>query len=278
MSRPHGTCDKYTHEKCRCKRCLEAFREYKDRRRRLITAGKWHPHMDAAPVHAHLRDLMDSGLSLRAAAELSGVPGPTLKSMFYGNPARGRQPSRKVDVETGERILALSPSLDDYPPRAWIDATGTQRRLQALNALGWPMAQIAPHVGLTAQELPRVLRRDRCLASTYRAVKAAYDELWDQQPSRRTREERISVSNTLTHAKKNGWLPPAALDDDLIDLPDAEFQAALERQAAAMDDAELQRCFRAKYVLGDTTPLMLAGAREYDRRRRARKNTKGVAA
>jgi hypothetical protein len=224
LERPHGTRDKYSDEKCRCTPCREAFAAYKDKREKLIAAGEWQPFMDAKPVRAHLHKLMAGGLSLRATAALAGVPKSTLQSMMYGAPGHGRAPSKGIDVDTGQRILALSPTLDDYPPRAWIDATGTQRRLQALAVLGWPMTQIAPHAGMAPTYVQRILRGDRVLASTFRAVRAAYDQLWNQQPSTETRAERISVTKTLAHARKNGWVSPLAWNDDEIDDPKARPQ------------------------------------------------------
>ncbi len=52
-------------------------------------------------------------------------------------------------------------------------------------------------------------------------VAAAYDALWDRPPPQRTPREREEAAAAETHARRRGWAPPLAWDDEEIDLQDA---------------------------------------------------------
>lgn len=90
-----------------------------------------------------------------------------------------------------------------------------------------------------------------------------YDELSMVRP------EGTYAGITRRQAARRGWLPPLAWDDDLLDVPEAELQAELERRVDAMDSVELWRCHEA-WRQGDPTPLMGVAGREYRRRKKER--------
>jgi hypothetical protein len=66
----------------------------------------------------------------------------------------------------------------------WTDPTGTQRRLQALAALGWTLDQIGAHVGCTGSAigLLRVTTQTRILRTTAQRVTDAYKQLGAAPP------------------------------------------------------------------------------------------------
>ena len=47
-----------------------------------------------------------------------------------------------------------------------------------------------------------------------------------------TATARIAAARARSHAAARGWLPPAAWDDDLIDIPDDQLPAELARRVA----------------------------------------------
>lgn len=169
-----------------------------------------------------------------------------------------------------EAILAVEPTLDALPGGTVIDASGTRRRIQALVAIGWSQSKIAARLGWTPANLSALLRRDRTVAATARAVRDLYEELWDQAPPEDTHRDKIAAARARNHATKCGWLPPAAWDDDLIDIPDDQLPAELARRVALMDEDELRRCASAVQK-GERSPLIRAAASEYRRRYKARK-------
>jgi AraC-like DNA-binding protein len=110
--------------------------------------------------------------------------------------------------------------------RGWSDgqmvpAIGIRRRIQALHAIGWSAPEIASRLGVTKQAVRDLCRPSGQLAlpSTRTAVARVYDELWDQKPT----GPRVTV--TKQWARRNGWLPPLAWDDDTIDDPTTEDYA-----------------------------------------------------
>ena len=92
-----------------------------------------------------------------------------------------------------------------------VDATGSRRRIQALQRMGWTGTHIAKAGGLISrQAVGDVLTRDRVRADTARRVAVAFTELaMTPGPSSRTR----------IRAEKAGWVGPMHWDD--IDDPHA---------------------------------------------------------
>lgn len=103
-----------------------------------------------------------------------------------------------------------------------IDPTGTQRRIQALVALGWTYGKIGERLGISSGGVYRmivrygVVRRD--IAERAAAV---YDEMSMTLPPTRTRQEKRDASYARTVARKHGWAPPLAWDniDDPNEIP-----------------------------------------------------------
>lgn len=218
--RPHGVA-KYVHERCRCELCGAAVRAIDRRRYRMIAYGQWQPFVDAEPVRRHVRALMAYGVGWMRIARLVGVPQSTVEKLLYGDPRRGQAPSKRIRPETAERLLALSPSPDLLDSAASVDGTGTRRRLQALVAAGWPQRQLAVRLGIDPSNINRTIRDERVYAGTDRAARALYDDLWNEDPVRHgVRAQSVSLARSC--ARRNGWAPVGAWDDDTIDDPAAE--------------------------------------------------------
>ena len=99
--------------------------------------------------------------------------------------------------------------------QAPVDITGTSRRLRALCAIGWPQAELARRSGLPTCTISHLVRED--IARTSRRNAVLVHDLY----------ERLSMTPGPSdwqreRAKRAGWAPPLAWDDDLIDDPDAE--------------------------------------------------------
>lgn len=267
--RPHGYA-RYKLDGCRCYTCAAAASEYNIRRERAIAYGRWHPFVAAQPVRDHINTLRACGMGLRAIATAAGVDRKRLQAITNGRPERGTPPQQRVRPEIAAAILAVEPTLDVLPGGTVIDASGTRRRIQALVAIGWSQSKIAARLGWTPANLSALLRRDRTIAATARAVRDLYEELWDQAPPEDTHRDKIAAARARNHATKCGWLPPAAWDDDLIDIPDDQLPAELARRVALMDEDELRRCASAVQK-GERSPLIRAAASEYRRRYKARR-------
>ncbi|MEU6725566.1 hypothetical protein ABZ917_17815 [Nonomuraea wenchangensis] len=272
--REHGYA-RYRLDGCRCYVCGFARAVYDERRQRAIAYGTWQPFVDAEPVRQHVRDLQACGVGLRRIAEAAQVDRKRLQALLNGRPERGTGPQEKIRPALALAILAVEPSFDLLGDKTVIDASGTRRRLQALVARGWSQAKLAARLGWTPANLGTLMKEPRTIVATARKVRALYDELWNQAPPEADHREKIAASRARNHAAANGWLPPQAWDDDLIDVPDDQLDAELARRVCAMDDDELRACSTARYTHGDLSPLTVAGAREYRHRRKAQ--TQGAA-
>lgn len=257
MARRHGTSG-YTGG-CRCEVCKAAKRQSLRARTRMRAYGRPTTDLvDAEPTRAHLRHLLTGGATLDQIATEAGVSYGVISRILY-------QGQKRVKANSATAILNLR-EVDTSASRAPVDAAGTRRRIQALAVLGWPVTWQARQVGVHEIEYGEISRgrHRRVAASTAAKTRALYDQYWDVTPP-------VSQPSSLARnrAAGKGWLPPLAWDEDLLDLPDADLQAEIDRRVAAMDIAELGRCYRAAREEGDRSPLIVAAADAYPRRRRA---------
>lgn len=97
-----------------------------------------------------------------------------------------------------------------------IDATGTARRVRALQAIGYSFRQIAGLSGVPERALHHPHYRGATVyIGTAAAVRVTYDRIC-MAPMNGPYAER-----NRRLAARNGWAPPLAWDDDTIDDPTA---------------------------------------------------------
>ena len=219
--REHGTRVKYVIDRCRCQPCKAANRTAENHRYRQQAYGRWQPYVDAAPARAHVRQLMDSGLGWQRIAAMAGVGNSVVEKLLYGAAYRGMGPSKRIRPETADKLLAVQPSADALGGAASVDGTGTRRRLRALVASGWPQARLADRLGVHRSNFGKIIHGPGpVLASTERAARHVYDELWNVDP-REHGVDNQAYSRARNLAHRQGWAPVGAWDDDTIDDPAA---------------------------------------------------------
>jgi hypothetical protein len=105
--------------------------------------------------------------------------------------------------------------------KPFVDPAGSMRRLQALAAIGWSIAYVAPLTGRSPEEVRRISRGEhtKLLRPTADAIRRVYDEL--SMTPRPTKGSNGSVQKIINKARQEGWPPPLAWDDESIDDPDA---------------------------------------------------------
>lgn len=238
----HGTHACYVLDRCRCHPCSAANATYEKQRVRQQAYGRWNGLVDAAPAREHIRALQAAGLGLKRVAALSGVPHGSLSKLMYGTrraDGTTRAPSQRIKPATAAAVLAVRATLDDLGATVHVDGTGTRRRLQALVAIGWSVSELGRR--LSMDNVHRTIKTERVNAGTARAVRALYDQLWDTPPQPATRWERAAVSRVHADARRAGWAPPLAWDDDTIDDPAAtpDLGASTDtRRRVHLDDVE----------------------------------------
>ena len=200
----HGTATAYSRHGCRCDTCRTATARRTKVWRLDRLRGVEHL-VDAEPLRDHVAMLMKSGMSFKAIALTAG--------WASRNALADAMTRKRVTPRTLARVLAVHPELDNRKD-AYVDATGSARRLQALAVNGWPSRNLAKQLGhkdpMTIQHVANG-KTPTIRLRTKDGIRGLFDELWDQPgPSKRTADI----------AKARGWLPALAWDDDLIDRPD----------------------------------------------------------
>jgi transcriptional regulator with XRE-family HTH domain len=245
----HGTRAAYVLDACRCLPCSAANAEAETARERQKAYGRYDRYVDAEPVRTHVLELGRQGMGLKRVAKAAGVSTGTLSKLVFGVYAstgtgggrngpgrRVRRPSKRVLRTTAEKLLAVRLDLADGAKITAEDAIGVRRRVRALVALGWSQSKLADRLGIQRSNFHLATDARGVTVATMRAVEELYDELSMTLPPQDTHRDRIAASRARNYAKARGWLPPLALDDDLIDRPcegvlEVEVEDYLDEQA-----------------------------------------------
>lgn len=115
--------------------------------------------------------------------------------------------------------------------RRYVDATGTRRRLEALAALGYSMADISARLGCTRTYVYQLRKSTQVRSDNAVAVATLYDRLCMTLP-----DHPLAV-RARRHAAKQGWLPPLAWDD--IDNDPAPADSSFDEPV--VDEVRVQR-------------------------------------
>lgn len=188
---------------CECMTCPKCYaREWARRRYRARAYGTWNPHGDIEAVRAHLLDLREAGMGIKAIAQAAGVGRSRVGEIIRGDATR-------VTHRVAEALLTVT-----VDQRLQLPPHGVSRRLRALNAIGYPTRLLATEVGTTQEVICDHLRGERkfVLARTDQRVREVYARLcMTPGPS--------EISARL--ALKSGYAPPLAWDDidDIDETP-----------------------------------------------------------
>lgn len=193
---------------CKCGKCRASNARTAKARRTMRAVG-----ISNEQAWQAWDSLLDAGISPRQISQTIGVLETSVANMGVRRRA-GQTPMLRHSTRKAIVAMAANP-----PQSLWVDSCGPARRLQALSACGWSMADVAKHVEVPTSTLHALrsqitskTRRD--LAETIRDV---YERLWDQPPTGNVR----AIGRSRNTAKDNGWAPPAMWDDEALDDPDA---------------------------------------------------------
>lgn len=240
----HGVLDTYVNHGCRCAACSAASADYGRRRARLRAYGQLEPLVPVETVADHIAWLATQGLGWEQVARLARVGRTTIEQIVYPRGCR-----RGVTPRVCAAVLAVLPTLDNVADAALVPSAGTQRRLQALMVLGWPLTEIQRSCELSA--LGRCLTRDQVTARVARSVRDFYDTHWSCAPQAADLRTTAMHERTRARARRAGWLPPLAWDDDTIDDPGAAAPRLAARPATSA---------RTRIYVDDVIELVTHGA------------------
>lgn len=199
---PHGERARYLRG-CRCHPCREANKRYCKQYR--IKALHKPIRIDATPVRQRLQQWTSQGYSLTQIGTAVGKNSGEIWRILNGQ--------QTIAPRVAAQILN-APAPTGIPTLAKVDSTGTIRRGRALHAIGYPIYAIAARIPMGTDHLAHILDREPATVSL--AVANGMRTLY-QQLSGRPGGSPFAVHN----ARRRGWAPPAAWDDDAIDAPEA---------------------------------------------------------
>lgn len=168
-------------------------------------------YRDAGPARAHVKKLRGLGWTYEQIADTARVSTWVPHKLATGG-------VEHVWPESERAILAVP--LVPQPSHRGVDGTGTYRRLEALQWMGWPLAAIAERLELKPFTLCTLRSRGEPVSfRVAMAMAAAYGELSAKPgPSKQS----------ATRARRRGYAGPAAWDGHDIDDPQARPLADLD--------------------------------------------------
>jgi len=231
-SYPCGTRAAYSVGGCRCAKCRQAMADYSRLRYREMAYGRWQANEPAAASEAQIKAWHAAGFTLRDLIQATGLPEKVISDLLYGL-------RKSVRGVTAQAIREAQPT---RIATSRIPAVGSMRRLQALTWVGWPLIEVSARSGVSKSILSQARGGHRRMLAygTHQSIVAVFDELWDQAPP-----DNQASRDAAARARREGWAPPAAWDDDTIDDPRAKpFGLVREGQAtgpASTDPMVLER-------------------------------------
>lgn len=231
----HDNTTCYTEYRCRRPDCVDRYNTINRARLQAHKTGTYSTLVDAEPTRQHILSLRHAGMSNDSIAHAAGLTTQCILEFVKSIPTQGRGRRQRTTPATEAKILAVT---IESRTTGLIDSSGTQRRIQALVAIGWPIRHIARDAGLFDAGAHALLQRDQLLVSTAKAVATTYDRLRARKP------EKQGVTKSHAHGARNRaarlrWAPPRYWDDPdhPIDDPDFEPQYGLTKAQILANDA-----------------------------------------
>lgn len=231
----HNTVTCVKHYGCTRLECRERLNAY---RRAWRHAQQPLVLIDAEPVRKHLALLAEADIGPHRIAVLTGLAEETVAGFTrpYGS-GNGRRYGRKHKVrpEVAAKILAIDP--DTVTPGV-TNVIGSRRRIQALNAAGWPTTKLIQLLPVGRVAVRNLYRNSRMKASVAQAIADLYEELKDQQPEAHGVAPTPALRARL-RAERNNWPNIAYWADrmDVIDDPHFTPEYGVSRREIVAEDA-----------------------------------------
>jgi hypothetical protein len=250
----HGTRVAYVKDKCQCRPCTDANTAEWRAAVREKTYGAPRPYVDAAEAREHIRTLRRNGVGVEQIAKKVHTSATHIREIDHStHRSNKRPPITQIRAELARRILAVR--ADDRSPHSQVDATGPRRRLQALVAIGWPLAELAPLLGRSTTKLRDLLTADHVQLRTAQRVRDLHDKLWDAPPPRDSEAQRRASDEARRLAAEQGWLPTLAWDNIDTDPEPDPSTPSTKSHSDDLDEIAIERAVAGDHIrLTELTP------------------------
>jgi hypothetical protein len=215
------------------KRRANMSEEERERQRSLARRAKYlretgRPLMVTPEEADEARDLIasyhEAGMTYDEMATESGLSRSVFTNLVHGRKRYGGSGQKvKLKRDSYNLIMGMecriSGSPDNWRTMARHSPYGTQRRLRALWADGWPTKVLAPMLGMTRPNMMLLMEdRTHIHFPTYTAVRELYEKLQHANPLDHGCTKG-DMARAKTWAAKKGCAPSGCWDDDTIDDP-----------------------------------------------------------
>lgn len=207
---------------CTCPDCSRA-----NYRTKVLNSMGRVPRSPSERAWAAIDDRMAAGWSPSAIASAAGIPPRTLHGQIERYQRTGH---RGAFLHATARALLTMGT----PTEGYVGTHGATRRLRALTATGWSIADLAEHLP-TVNKVTIWELRSRPRAHVKTPIHNAITELYVRlsgTPGHSVRARAIAV--------REGWVPPAGWDDDALDDP-AAAPATAEPTSEVVDEVAVAR-------------------------------------
>jgi transcriptional regulator with XRE-family HTH domain len=190
---------------CQLPECAAANYRWTSRYRLDVHEGRPR-RTDSTPTRVHIERLHAAGWTQAQIARAANIAHRVITAVLNGQ--------EMVSNRTALAVLSIPVGTPPADQRD-VDATATVRRVRALVTIGYPIAQLAPRIGLFPTAAGRIARGElqQVRATTAERVAREYRTLARiPGPSNRARND----------ARRHGWHGPLAWDDITIDDPQAQ--------------------------------------------------------
>lgn len=228
----HNTLTCYTDYACRLPACRDRYNAWNRERGQAMSAGTWQPLVDAEPIRQHLLALGAAGITFHRVSVLTGLPYKSVRAFVhhdYGNAAPRR---RRATPDVAAKILAIG-----FTDSGYVSPIGSERRFQALVAMGWPTLHTARRAGIHPSNRTSIFRAAAMRASIAQRIAATYDEMREQVPAK-SGVSAVSIKRAKQQAVQRRWPTVAYWAErmDVIDDPDFEpLYGVTNREIVAQD-------------------------------------------
>lgn len=211
----HGDRVRYTRDRCRCRPCRDAASAYERHRTRQRAYGR-PAYVSAARARMHLLHLSRQGMGWKRVALAAGLSPSVVNKLLYGEPRRGRAPSKRIRAATEQKILSVTLQLAGGTR---VPAEPTWRLVRGLVAAGYPFTWIAGQIG----------QGTRCLQLSDRMITKAHADAVRALAERYAHVPGPSA-RARAYAQARGWTVDLLWDDEgpHFDVSDVD-EVAVER-------------------------------------------------
>ncbi|MEU2073601.1 hypothetical protein [Streptomyces sp. NPDC013489] len=228
----HETLTCYTDYACRLPACRDRYNTWNRDRGQAISAGTWQPLVDAEPIRQHLIALDEAGITFHRVSVLTGLPYKSVRAFVHHDYGHAAPRRRRATPEVAAKILAIG-----FTDSGYVSPIGSERRFQALVAMGWPTLHTARRAGLHPSNRNTIFRAPSMRAATAQRIAVTYDEMRTQNPARHG-VSAVSIKRAKAQAAERRWPDIAYWADrmDVIDDPDFEpLYGVTNRELVAQD-------------------------------------------